>query len=61
MDLSKRLCRLESRVKPMPVCNLWDRLERYERYFAGEQVALSAEEKTRLSEHDRFFEELEVY
>jgi len=58
MGLSERLARLESRVKPMPACNLWDRLERYERYFAGEPGVLSAEERTRLAEHDRYFEEL---
>ena len=58
MDLSKRLCRLEARVIYRPVCDLWDRLERYERYFAGEPVELTPEERTKLEEYDRYFEEL---
>jgi len=56
----RRTWALESKVKPRPACDLWGRLERYERYFAGDPVELSAEEKTRLAEHDRYFDDLEA-
>jgi hypothetical protein len=58
MGLSERIARLEARVSHRPTCDMWDRIRRYEAYFSGEQVELSAESRARLAEHDRYFEEL---
>lgn len=57
MHLLDRVTRLEARAIHQPI-DLWAKIERYRRYFAGEPVELSAEERFRLAEHDRFFEEL---
>lgn len=57
MHLLDRVTRLEGRAIHRPI-DLWAKIERYRRYFAGEPVELSAEERFRFAEHDRFFEEL---
>ena len=59
MGLSERLARLESKVIYRPACDLWDRIRRYGAYFSGKPGELSTEERTRLAEHDRYFEDLE--
>ena len=51
---NKRFAALETGAIHRPACNLWDRIEQYKKYFAGEPV----EDMHMLAKHDRYFQEL---
>ena len=57
MHLLDRVTRLEARAIHQPV-DLWAKIERYRKYFAGELVDLTDEDKRKLAKYDRYFEEM---
>jgi len=61
MRLHERVKRLEARAIHRPACDLWAKIERYRRYFAGELVDLTDEDKRKLAKYDRYFEGIDLY
>jgi len=57
MSIQDRVRRLEARAIHRPV-DLWAKMERYRKHFAGEPVDLPDEEKRKLAKYDRYFEEM---
>jgi hypothetical protein len=60
MRILDRVTRLEARVILRPV-DLWAKMERYRKYFAGELVDLTDEDKRKLAKYDRYFEGIYMY
>ena len=60
MRILDRVTRLEARVIHQPV-DLWAKMERYRKYFAGELVDLTDEDKRKLAKYDRYFEGIDMY
>ena len=57
MRILDRVTKLESKAIHRPV-DLWAKMERYRKYFAGEPVDLTDEDKRKLAKYDRYFEEM---